>query len=41
METGDTLGLGPLKEDEQLVVERLCSCPDYVDRGHSLQTDSA
>jgi hypothetical protein len=27
METGDTLGLGPLKEDQQLVVERVVMEP--------------
>jgi hypothetical protein len=27
METGDTLGLGPLKEDKQLVVERVVMEP--------------
>jgi hypothetical protein len=27
MKTGDTLGLGPLKENEQLVVERIMMKP--------------
>jgi hypothetical protein len=31
METGNPLGLGPLKENEQLVVEGLCHLRDYVE----------
>jgi hypothetical protein len=41
MKTGDTLGLGPLKENEQLVVERLCSRPDYVEMVYSWHPDGA
>jgi hypothetical protein len=41
METGDTLGLGALKEDKQLVVEGLCSRRKYVERGCSERLDGA
>jgi hypothetical protein len=41
METGNPLGLGPLQENEQLVVEGICSCLDYGEMVCSFPPDGA